>query len=70
MEETLALDTSNFGRVRALPGEVTDFLATADKAVSGALWWFNPTHLTRVLAGGAGLVAILLGVLFLSREVR
>ena len=54
----------------AIPAEVSAFFTDAQKAVSGTLWWFNPTHITRVLAGGAGLVAILLGVLFLSREVR
>jgi hypothetical protein len=51
VEETLALDTSGFGRVRALPGEVTvrvDLEAQAERTLRGI-----PVRLSSDLAASA-----------------
>jgi hypothetical protein len=50
-----------------LPAPVTDFFDTADQFAQGMIWIINPANWMRVVAGGAGLVLAVAGVVVLVR---
>jgi len=58
---------SAIGQVVSLPSQVTDFLSAAERFTHAALWVVNPVNWVRILAGGAAVILLLIGLGALTR---